>query len=145
MRSLPLHSRRGSSLLELALCLTLLWLLFSGIYQYGFTIYTYNQLGVAVAGGAGYASRVEFDSPANSFVSKVKNMVVYGNPQGGSFPLVAGLTPAKVSVTWTTDGAGIPRTITVAITGFTIDALFAQFLLTNKPSITVRHMGLFKT
>ena len=91
-----------------------------------------DRLADAVAGGARYASRVDFDDPDHTFVGLVKNMTVYGNPDGTGHPLAPGLTTGIVSVTWTTDAKGVPQTITVGITS------------SNKPSVTVQYTGSFK-
>ena len=91
-----------------------------------------DRLADAVAGGARYASRVDFDDPDHTFVGRVKNMTVYGNPDGTGRPLAPGLTTDIVRVTWTTDAKGVPQTITVGITS------------SNKQSVTVQYTGSFK-
>lgn len=137
--------RRGNAVLEFALSFTLLWTIFSGVFQFGYSMYVYSSLANAVAQGARFAARVDFDSPGYAFVSPVKNMVVYGSPTGVGNPLAPGLTTSTVSVTWTTDAAGVPQTMTVGISSYTLNAIFQNFTFTNKPRVTVQFLGRYKT
>ena len=138
-------SERGNAVLEFALSFAVLWALFSGVFQYGYSMYIYNNLAIAVANGANYAARVQFDDPDHTFATAVKNMVVYGSPAAGTTPMVAGLGTGNVAVSWTTDSEGVPQTITVGITGFTVNAVFKTFTFTNKPQVTVKWFGVYKT
>lgn len=137
--------RRGSAVVEFALTFGLLWLLVSGAFRLGYAIYLYQSLEDALAGAARYAARVDFDAPAHTFIPAVRNMAVYGAPAGGGTALVPGLAPSNVSVTWTTDAKGIPVTLTLAITGYTANALFQTFTWSGKPRITVRYAGSYKS
>lgn len=135
---------RGNAIIEFALAFGLLWAALAGVFQFGYAMYIYNELAIAAANGARFASRVDFDSVAQSFVGRVQNIVVYGSPGGGSTPLVTGLDTTKVSVTWNADSAGVPQTISVAIVNYTCDAVFRTFTWNNKPSSTVRFVGVYK-
>jgi hypothetical protein len=88
---------------------------------------------------------VDFDEPNHLFVTAVQNMAVYGNPAGGDTRLAPGLNTGHISVTWTYDAKGVPLTVTVAVTGYTVDAVFQSFTWSNKPSVTVRYAGSFKS
>lgn len=138
-------SQRGNAILEFALSFTLLWTVFSGVFQFGYSMYVYNSLATAVTEGAHYAARVDFDSPGYTFVNQVKNMVVYGSPTGGGTPLAPGLSSGQVSVTWTTDASGVAQTITVGISSYTVNAIFHNYTFTNKPRVTVLYLGSYKT
>ena len=140
-----MKSERGNTLFEFAISFTVLWAFLVGIFQFGYTMYIYNGLASTVATGARFASQVRFDPPGNSFVPKVKNMVVYGSPGGGGQPLVPGLTLEQVEVTWTTDAAGVPQTITVAIRDYAVNAVFTTYHFSRKPSVTMRYAGIFTT
>ena len=137
--------RAGSATLELALVFPLLWLLLSGGFRLGYSIYAYQTLLNAVSGAARYAARVDFDEPNHAFIAAVKNMAVYGSPTGGGAPLAPGLTPSNITVTWTLDDKDVPATITVAITNYTVDAVFQSFTWSAKPCITVRYAGSYKS
>ncbi len=144
MKPRPL-SQRGNAILEFALSFTLLWTVFSGVFQFGYSMYVYNSLANAVTEGAHYAARVDFDSPGHTFVNQVKNMVVYGSPTGGGTPLAPGLSTGQVSVIWTADASGVPQTITVGISSYTVNAIFHNYAFTNKPRVTVLYLGSYKT
>lgn len=135
--------RRGSSIVEFAVAFSLLWTCLAGVFQFGHAMYVYNALTIAIDDGSQYAASVEFDSTTKTFVQKIKNAVVYGNPQGGTAALVPGLLTSHVSVTWTTDASGIPQTITTSIQGFSCRTVFRTFTWTGKPSATVRVMGRY--
>lgn len=137
---------RGSAILEFALGFTLLWTMLAGVFQFGYPLFVYNALNNAVADGAAFASRADFDAGATStFTTQVKNMVVYGSPDGGGLALAPGLTTAQVSVAWTADAGGLPQTVTVRIAEFSVYAIFKSFTFTNKPACTVRFAGRFLT
>ena len=134
--------RRGNLAVEFALGWVLLWAIFGGLYQFGYSFYLYNGLQSAVADGAMLASRLDFDSrDTDAFSSNIKNMVVYGSITAGTTPLVPNLSTANVSVVWSADAKGIPQAVTVRIVNFAIAALFKSFLLSNKPACTVKYAG----
>jgi Flp pilus assembly protein TadG len=130
---------------EFALVFGLLWLLLSGCFKLGYSIYVYQSLLNAVAGGARYAARVDFDEPNHTFVAAVKNMAVYGSPAGGTVPLAPQLAPANITVTWTLDAKGVPVTLTVSVTDYSVNAVFQSFTWTGKPSVTVCYAGSYKS
>src|SRR5205085_446077 len=101
----------------------LLWLLLSGSFRLGYSIYIYESVLSAVAGAARYAARVDFDEPNHAFVTAVKNVAVYGNPAGGTVPLAPGLGPGNIAVTWAYDAKSVPVSITVSITGYAVNAV----------------------
>lgn len=135
---------RGNAVIEFSLVFLLLWALLSGCFRIAYSAYGYASLVSAVDGAARYAARVPFDVPGHGFVSKVANMAAYGSPAGGGPPLAPSLTPGNVSVSWTTDTTGAPLTMTVAVTGYSVNALFQTFTFSGKPSVTVRYSGTYK-
>jgi Flp pilus assembly protein TadG len=137
--------RAGSAAIEFALTFLLLWLLLAGVFRFGYSMFVYESLVSAVAGAGRYAARVDFDSPGHTFVAKVKNVAVYGNPAGGTNPLAPGLTPANVDVTWTVDAVGVPLTLTVSVVNYSVNAVFQTFTWSGKPSVTVRFAGAYTT
>lgn len=140
--------QRGNSLVEFALSITMIVLLFSGAFQFGFTFHVYNQLEGAVRSGARYGSVSTYDgassTPSSTFSTAVKNMVVYGKPvlSGGETPIVNGLTTNHVNVTPIFVN-NVPHSIQVSITGYTVSALFATYTLTNKPYATFPYLGVY--
>jgi Flp pilus assembly protein TadG len=130
------YARAGNAMVEFALVFGLLWLLLTGCFRVGYAIYLYQSVLNAVAGAARYAARVDFDEPGHTFVARVRNMAVYGDPAGGIAPLAPGLTTDNISVTWEYDAKSVPVTLTVSVMGFG---------WSGKPSITVRYAGSYKT
>jgi Flp pilus assembly protein TadG len=76
------NSRTGSALIEFAAALILLSGMFTGIFQVGYTFFTYSTLVNAVRAGARYASLQARNSNVADpeFSKSVVNMVVYGDP-----------------------------------------------------------------
>jgi Flp pilus assembly protein TadG len=136
-------------MVEFALGATILVMLFTGIFQYGYTFYLYNCLQNSVRAGARYASRETYDSPTSTpstnFTNSVKNMVIYGNPNATSgSTVVPGLTNANVVISVTpATGALPPTSMTVAITGYDLNAVVKTFTLTNKPQATMPFVGIY--
>ena len=94
------NRQAGSALIELAGSMILLMTLLTGIFQTGYTFYTYENLVHAVRAGARYASLgVRGSSNDSEFATSVRNLVVYGDPQArGGKPIVPGLAPEQVEV-----------------------------------------------
>jgi Flp pilus assembly protein TadG len=138
--------RRGNALVEFAIGSLLLVAVFTGTYEFAYTFLQYNNLENAVARGAHYAALVPYDSasstPSSALSTAVKNMVVYGSTTAGSSPVIAGLSTSNVSLTVGFDN-GVPSTMTVKITSFTVNSFFLTSTLTNKPSITYAYQGIW--
>lgn len=136
--------RKGSAIVEFALGSGVLLVAFTGTFQYGYALVQYNRLENAVSQGARYASIVPYDSatttPSSPFQAAVQNMVLYGSPKAGATPVLSGLTSANVTLT-VTFANGVPESMTVAITGYTIDSLFGTFTLTGKPQVAYPYQG----
>ncbi len=128
------RAQRGTTLIEFAGSLILLAVMFAGIFEIGYSFYTYGTLVNAVRAGARYAalqSREPGDDTAER-AKAIRNMVVYGepNPAGNSRPLVPGLTADRVELIHG------PSTATVALRGFELDALFMKVKLDGRPTVT---------
>jgi Flp pilus assembly protein TadG len=139
-------NRAGNAMIEFALGSGILVLAFVGTFQFGYTFLQYNNLENAVARGARYASLYPYDSitttPSALFISNVKNMVVFGSPSAGTSPVLPGLTTGNVNLTVIFTN-GVPSTMTVSISGYTINAVFTSSTLTNKPQITYAYQGVW--
>ena len=132
----------GNALLEFALGFFMLWLMFSGVYQIGYAYYLYNILMISVANGRSSAPRWATIRRARPlFTTALKNMVVYGDETVGTRPVVPNLTTAMVNVNAALDANGIPRDVTITISGYTINAIFTSYSLTNKPRATTLYYG----
>jgi hypothetical protein len=132
-------SRTGSALIEFAAALILLSGMFTGIFQVGYTFFTYTTLVNAVRSGARYASLHAGNSNVADpeFSKSVVNMVVYGEPRPAvdAKPVVRGLAPDKVELVLG------PTSATVSVRGFEIDAIFTKVALMGRPTVTFPFTG----
>jgi Flp pilus assembly protein TadG len=143
--SLP-RSRAGTAIIEFALGSGVLFAMFTGTFEFGYTFLQYNRLQSAVAQGARFASLIPYDSatiaPSTAFLAAVHNMTLYGSPTAGTSPVVRGLTTGNVSLTVTFKN-GVPSAMTVAISGYIIDSVFRKTTLSNKPRVTYAYQGIW--
>lgn len=141
---------RGLQLVELAIALPVLIVLFAGVAEFGRYFQTYSTL----AKGSRVAARYLATARANGADDlDAKNLVVYGNLAGTGKPIVDGLTADNVSIT-RRNGAGavttgVPATVTIQITNFKHTPVFDLGKLINsslslnvdvKPSVTMRYL-----
>jgi Flp pilus assembly protein TadG len=140
------RDRAGNVMVEFALGSGILVMAFVGTFQFGYTFLQYNNLENAVARGARYASLIPYDStttaPSAAFSSAVKNMVLYGSSTAGTSPALPGLTTTNVNLTVTFTN-GVPSAMTISISGYSINSVFATSTLTNKPRITYAYQGIW--
>ena len=123
----------GSALIEFAGALILLGTLLTGIFEIGYTLYTYESLVQAVRAGARYAAlNAPRTASGSEFTKSVRNLVVYGDPSpdAKAKPIAAGLAPDQVDVLLE------PAAATVSLRGFTIDAVFRKISLDGRPTVT---------
>jgi Flp pilus assembly protein TadG len=104
---------RGSTLLEFAIGATVFLTVMFGVIEFGRLLWTHNALTDATRRGARYAiNHPSTDSDA------VKNVVVYGDPAGGTQPVVENLTKnSNVVVQYSNFGVG-QGTVTVSIVNY---------------------------
>jgi Flp pilus assembly protein TadG len=90
------NDERGATMLEMAIAGSVFFLAAFGLIEFGRLLWTHNALTDAARQGARYAAL----NSANA--SKVKNVVVYGdpNPPAGAKPVVYGLTTTNVEVNY---------------------------------------------
>jgi Flp pilus assembly protein TadG len=141
MKTIKNKSERGNALLEFALGWSILWALFAGIYQFGYSFYVYNTVLTSVANAAELGSKMTYDTASpTTYSDALKNMVVYGDTAAGTTPIVRGLATSNVTVTVNLAGT-IPTDVTITINNFTIDAVFTNFTFNGKPRATTVFMG----
>ena len=131
---------RGHAVVELAFVWSFLWLLITGVYQFGNAFFIYSRLEAAVSDAAMLGSRLNYDyaDSGASLIAKVKNMAVYGDPAGGTSPLAPNLTTANIDVNIP---GPYPVYITVKIQNYTITNIFRNFTLSDKPRVTAAYAG----
>ena len=124
---------RGNALIEFAGALIVLTAVFAGVFEIGYTFFTYGTLVDAVRAGARYsAARQQGDAPSPQTAAAIRNLVVYGDPAPAQHakPIVAGLTTEDVEI------INSPGSTTVSLQGFHIDALFTKVNLNGRPTAT---------
>lgn len=106
------NKERGATLLEFAIGSTVFLMLMFGVIEFGRCLWTHNALSDAARRGARYAV-----NHPSSDASAVKNVAVYGDPAGGTNPLVDNLTTTNVAVQYSNYGLG-EGTVSVSITNY---------------------------
>jgi Flp pilus assembly protein TadG len=143
------RKRRGSAIIEFAVAATVLLPCLFGCFQFGYTLYRYNLLCSSVADGARYAAYRTYRSATSSSITNgqtaIKNMVVYGSttPGENAVPVVPGLSRANVGVTYVLRSTGLPESVEVSISSYTLDAVVKSFTLTGKPAVSYPYMGRY--
>jgi Flp pilus assembly protein TadG len=154
LRRIVLFKRddRGLQLVELAIALPVLILLFAAVAEFGRYFEAYTTL----AKGSRTAARYLATADSHGLDDlNAKKLVVYGNLAGAGSPIVNGLTLDNVDII-RRDGAGdiltngeFPTTVTVEIKDFKHTPIFdlgrlmsnsLSFNIDIKPSVTMRFL-----
>ena len=97
------YRQSGLAVVEFAIVLPFVVLMALAVTELGRGLYQYNTLTKAVRDGVRYLSDVAIDTVGTvditPHVTDVQNLVVYGDVDGGSTPLLPGLTTGNVTVT----------------------------------------------
>jgi Flp pilus assembly protein TadG len=148
------RDEQGVQLVEVAIVLPLLLMLFAAVAEFGLYFHEYTTLAKAARVGARLMAAKPVSSPNTNWQLAAKRLVVYGNTAGTGSPVLPGLTINNVDLVFqggTWDGsAGVPATVTVKIKDYKHDPIFDLGKLTKikglstnvdvKPSITMRYM-----
>jgi len=131
-------------MLEFGIAAAVIFPIFAGSFQYGYSYYVYNILQTSVRAAGRYAATRTYDSasatPSEAFTTAVKNMAVYGNPLGGTRSLAPNLTTDKVAVS-VTFSMGTPSQVAVQVDNFQINGVFGTVTLNGKPGVTFPYLG----
>jgi Flp pilus assembly protein TadG len=143
------RSRKGNAMIEFALSASVLIPALAGTFQFGYGLYTYNRLQSAVDNGGRYGAMRTYrnllgTTDSNKVKLAIQNVVVYGTPSptASSVPAVNGLDTAHVNVAFAMS-SGLPVSVTVNISSFTIDTIFSSYALTGKPVVTFPYLGRY--
>jgi len=138
---------RGVQLVELAIVIPILVMLFAATAEFGRYFYEYTTLAKASRAGARYLATAAVNATEDT---KAKNIVVFGNSGGTGSPVLPGMTVSNVSITRQGGVPVLPQTVTVQITSFKHQPIFDLGALTKvtslstnvdvKPSVTMRYL-----
>ena len=122
------QDEKGSTLVEYAIGATVFIMAVFAVLEFGRAVWAHNALTDAARRGARYAVLNQPNAD-----TAIKNVVVYGNPAGGTRPLLPGLSTTNVQISRSADFGINSGTATVKITGYRF-----QFVLPMLPrSITM--------
>jgi Flp pilus assembly protein TadG len=103
---------RGSTLVEFSIAATVFLTAMFGVIEFGRALWVHNALTDAARRGARYAV---LHSSADA--AQVKNVVVYGDPAGGTKPVIPNLSTSNVTVNYSSFALN-KGTATVGITNY---------------------------
>jgi Flp pilus assembly protein TadG len=110
------RNEQGKTLVEFAIVGTVFLTVMFGIIECSRMFWTHNALRDAARRGVRYAAIRRNDAAGQQ---AVKNMVVYGNPAGGTKPLVNGLTTSNVALEYVNyNGVQLSSRATVKIQNY---------------------------
>jgi len=136
------NRQRGATLVEFSIAATVFLLVMFAVLEFGRALWTHNALTDAARKGARYAVLHRADQ-----IDDVKNVVVYGNPVGGTNPVVENLSTTNVQVSYTNftlDGGTVQVTITDYQFHFVIPIIGTQIQMPNyTTTLTGESAGLF--
>ena len=144
------RDEHGISLVETAIVVPILLVLFAGVAEFGRYFYEYTTLAKASRLGARYLASKSVMSEEEDYEALAKNIVVFGNAGGTGSPILDGLTPENVDVIYEGGPTGVPDTVTVKIKDYPHEPLFDLGALLNNddlslainvsPSVTMRYL-----
>jgi Flp pilus assembly protein TadG len=141
----------GVQLLEIAIVLPILLILFGAVAEFGRYFYEYSTTAKAARLGARYLAAKSVESADfPKYLANAKSLVVYGNTSGSGTPILTGLTTDNVDIVYSGAIAGVPDTVTVRIKDYKHQSVFDLGKLLNnaglslnvdvKPSVTMHFL-----
>ena len=145
---------RGVQLVEVAIVIPILVLLFAAVGEFGRYFYEYTTMAKAARVGARFMATKAVDSASTDWVLATKKLVVYGNTAGSGTPVLPGLSIDNVDVKFAggtySNGNGVPTSVTISFANYKHIPVFDLGKLTKvkglslnvdvKPSITMRYL-----
>ena len=139
----------GVQLLEVAIVIPILLVLFGAVAEFGRYFYEYTTVSKGARVGARYLASKSVNSSIN-YENQAKNLVVYGNIAGTGTPVLPGLTIANVDVQYVGGTGGVPDLVKVSIVNYQHQSIINLGKLLNntalstdvdvKPSVTMRYL-----
>ena len=137
----------GVQLVEVAIVIPILLILFGATAEFGRFFYEYTTLTKAARGAARYLSVNPVGTAGDT---AAKNILVFGNPAGTGTPILPGLATSNVEIVREGGVPLLPQRVTVNIVNYKHDPIFDLGALTKsdalslnidvKPSVTMRYL-----
>jgi Flp pilus assembly protein TadG len=144
------HDERGVQLVELAIVIPIMLLLFAGVAEFGRYFYEYTTAAKGARLGARYLASKCAGGSSTNWQGNAKNIVVYGNTAGTGSAILTGLEAGNVDVQYEGGTTGVPDTVKVSIINYPHQPVFDLGRLLNntslslnvniKPSVTMRYL-----
>ena len=148
------RDEHGVQLVEIAIVLPLLLMMFGAVAEFGRYFYEYTTLAKAARVGGRFMAAKTLTSASTNWQLATKKLVVYGNTDGTGSPVLPGLTIDNVELVFQggtySSGSGVPATVTVRIINYKHKPVFdlgkliksktLSLAVDVKPSITMRYM-----
>lgn len=131
------RDEQGVQLLELAIVLPLLMLMFASIAEFGRYMYEYTTAAKGARAGARYLISKSVTSTATNWEANAKNIVVYGNAAGTGTPILPGLSTANVDVQYSGGVAAVPELVKITIVNYEHESLFDIGEMLKVPSLSL--------
>ena len=139
---------RGVQLVEVAIVVPILVLLFGTVAEFGRYFYEYTTAAKGARVGARYLASKSVESSVN-YEANAKNLVVYGNIAGTGTPILPGMTANNVDIQYIDGTTGVPDLVKVNIINYQHQSIIdlGKLLTTSaslnvdvKPSVTMRFL-----
>ena len=130
------RDERGVQLLETAIVIPILLILFGAVAEFGRYFYEYTTVAKAARVGARYLASKSVTS-GTDYAGNAKKIVVYGNIAGTGSPVLPGLTVDNVEITYQGVIPSVPDTVTVSIIDYQHDSIVDLGGLLRKPSLSL--------
>jgi Flp pilus assembly protein TadG len=125
----------GVQLVEVALVVPILLLLFGSVAEFGRYFYEYSSAAKASRVGARYlASKCANNA---SYQTTAKNLIVYGNAAGTGSPVLPGLSTANVQIDYTGQTTSVPEFVKISIINYKHVSVVDLGKLLKKPSLSL--------
>lgn len=138
---------RGVQLVELAIAMPIMLMLFGAAAEFGRYFYEYTTVAKAARVGARYLATAELNTTEET---AAKNLVVYGNTAGTGTPILSGLSPTNIHIEKQGGVGPRPETVSIQIVDYKHQPVFDlgkmlkwESLSMNvdvKPSVTMRYL-----
>ena len=118
--------QKGATLVEFAIGASVFLLAMFAVIEFGRALWVHNALADAARRAARYAINRPANTPAGvttsgtnvgPSITAIRNVGVYGDPAGGTNPLVNNLTPENLDVQYTDFRVG-GGTVSITVTGY---------------------------